>query len=121
VQLEPRYLVFTLRELMNVIEGHQALLVSGSIALFALRKSWNTRNSDFARKVKEELQNTLLRGVSGDDNETFKDALRRAEKPPGTALGYQSTVDQKEEKAEWFTEKAWEILGWDILTGGGNL
>ena len=73
----------------------------------------------FAKQV-EKLQNTLLKGIFGGDDETFRDSLQLSpvlengarETPP-------SRVDLAEPTPERFTGEMWRILGWDILAGDG--
>lgn len=44
----------------------------------AFRKTLATSDCSLSARVQERLQNTLLRGVFGDDDESFKDAFQRS-------------------------------------------
>jgi len=115
-QHEACYLVIILRHLMLCIDKKQSLMKSGSVPFLTLKKSPNTNNNGFAARIRDKLQNTLLRGVFGDDDESFKNALR------GSAV---NAVDDevdiartgREEPGEWFVGEVWRLLGWTTLTG----
>ena len=104
VQLEAPYLISILEKVMSFVNGHQAITSSHSASLLSLSK--------------EKLQNTLLRGVFGDDDEKFRNALQRqvAQSENGVEADLRIRPDQAE-TPEWFTGEVWRILGWDILAG----
>lgn len=115
-EYEARFLVTILRHLVLCIDKQQSLMKSESAPLLTLKKSLTTSNGAFAERVRVKLQNTLLRGVFGDDDESFRDALRR----PLTNI-VDDDVDVpsngREEPGEWFVGEVWRLLGWSILTG----
>ena len=112
--LEAPYLIYILDRIMTVVDSRQSLMSSRSGPLFALRKDATISNNEFGRRIKQKLQNTLLRGVFGDDDLTFCDALQRA---PPVELGEEIPGSDERSRGtpEWFTGEAWRILGWDIL------
>ena len=69
-------------------------------------------------RAEERLQHTLLRGIFGDEDERFPDALLRAEEMDGDV--HQETVEEayeEQDSSDWFIGQVWELLGWDILSG----
>jgi hypothetical protein len=115
VQLEAPYLIYILENIMAFVDSYQALMNSQSASLFSLSKGSRVSNDGFAQKIKEKLQNTLLKGVFGDD-ETFRNALQN---PLQSEAGVNADlpVSRAERTPEWFTGEIWRILGWDVLTG----
>ena len=111
-QLEAPYLIRILEKAMGVIDAHQSLLSSDSPAFLSVVKSSTTTNGAFASAIRQKLQNTMLRGVFGDDD-AFQNAL-----PRSTPLEDVADVDIWEEDPttpEWFVDKVWQSLGWGIL------
>jgi hypothetical protein len=115
VQLEAPYLIYILDKVMAFVDGHQALMSSRSTSLFSLSKD---SSDTFAKQIREKLQNTLLKGVFGDDDETFRNSLQ---KPIGLESGMDGDLPAQlgpaEQTPEWFTGEIWRILGWNILAG----
>ena len=115
VQHEARYLVAILRHLILCIDKQQTRMGSESAPLLTWKKSLNTSNRTFAKRVRDKLQITLLRGVFGDDDEVFKDALQ---KPVPSAVDNDVDVASNgDQPGDWFIGEVWRILGWNILTG----
>jgi len=108
---------------MTSINTHQTLISfrSASSPSSSSKDGSNSSFSNaFAKQVKEKLQNTLLKGVFGGDDETFRDCLQLPPVPEnGTGETPPSQVDPAELTPEWFTGEVWRILGWDILAGDG--
>ncbi|ERF73343.1 hypothetical protein EPUS_08285 [Endocarpon pusillum Z07020] len=116
VQHEARYLVTILRQVMLIIDKQQSLILSNSVSLLSLRKSLTISNNTFATKIRNKLQHTLLRGVFGDNDESFKEAIRR----PDTKIvddDVDVTCNGREEVGEWFVGEVWALVGWDSLLG----
>lgn len=67
--------------------------------------------------VEERLQNTLLRGVFGDDTETIANAFRRADEVDEQQLQQDIEDASQEVDSEWFIGELWELVGWDVLPG----
>jgi hypothetical protein len=81
VQLEAPYLIHILDNVMTFINTHQTLIGfrSASSPSSSSKDGSNSNSScsnAFAKQVKEKLQNALLKGVFGGDNETFCDCLQ---------------------------------------------
>jgi hypothetical protein len=110
---------------MTPINIHQALISFRSALNLSSSKDGSSSgggggsSNAFAKQV-EKVQNTLLKGIFGGDDETFRDSLQLSpvlengarETPP-------SQVDPAEPTPERFTDEMWRILGWDILAGDG--
>lgn len=117
VQMEAPYLVYILDKVMTFINVHQGVMTTESTPLFSLQKTTKTSRGAFAQKIKEKLQNTLLKGVFGDDDETFRDSLRRPPEAANDAVDeFSAQVGVCEGTPKWLTSELWRILGWDILT-----
>lgn len=77
----------------------------------------DTSNNDYAEAVVNKMQNTLLRALFGDQDQVFKDSLRR----PADVEIIEDTEDlvadtEKDVTSEWFVGEVWSNVGWDILT-----
>jgi hypothetical protein len=102
ITLEAPYLVYILEKAMAFVDGHQEIMSSRSASLLSLSK--------------EKLQNTLLRGVFGNDDETFRKALQRPAPPESGVDPGLPTPSGQAETPEWFAGEVWRILGWNILS-----
>ncbi|PGG96737.1 hypothetical protein AJ79_09465 [Helicocarpus griseus UAMH5409] len=73
-------------------------------------------------RARNKLQNTLLKGIFGENEQEFRDSLKLPEKPPYTPTentsSSQSCVAAEKDPAEWFTQEVWRLVGWDILLEG---
>lgn len=77
-------------------------------------------NTLLHEKVQRRIQNTLLRGVFGDEDQVFREAFTREPTPVDEqqALGEMlGEAEEQDDKAQWFTGQVWELLGWDVLSG----
>lgn len=77
----------------------------------------NIDNNGYAGAVVDKMQNTLLRAVFGDQDQAFRDSLRR----PAEVEGIDDTEDlmvgsEEDITKEWFIGEVWNNVGWDILT-----
>lgn len=117
---ETVYLVAVLRHLMCYLDKPQPLLGSGSSPPLIIRDPSDITKSTFVASVHERLQATLLRGVFGDDDESFKSALQR---PVADVLGVPLDLpsDDRKSASEEFIGEVWKVLGWNILTGASAL
>lgn len=116
VQYEARYLVTILRQLMLIVNQQQSLVRSDSVPRHDMRNSLTMSNSAFAARIRSKLQHTLLRGVFGNDDESFKEAIRRPDK--GTFDDDMDVASNgREEAGEWFIGEVWALIGWDSLAG----
>lgn len=115
VQLEAPYLIYILDNVMSSVNGHQELMNPHSVSLFSSKNS-GTSSDTPTRQIKEKLQNTLLKGVFGSDDETFCNSLQKPERRKNDTI--ESSPVQHcltEQTPEWFTSEVWRILGWNIL------
>jgi hypothetical protein len=62
---------------------------------------------------------TLLRGVFGNDDETFRNALQKPVQPESGVDPDLPTQLSQAWTPEWFTSEVWRILGWNILSSVG--
>jgi hypothetical protein len=114
-QREASHLISILRQLMLCIEEQQILVGSGDAHLLTIKKSLAASKGGFAANVRKKLQNTLLRGVFGHDDEWFEDAFRRPAAEASTEEDAVTSPDI-EGNGEWFVGEVWCVLGWDILS-----
>lgn len=110
VQVSP-YLISILRRirpLTDVLSEHQSL---------SPPKGGGASDGGCAAMIREKIQNTLLRGLFGDQDDVFHDTLKR---PSVTESidGVEDMMANKKEDitAEWFLGKVWDNVGWEILT-----
>ena len=75
-------------------------------------------NNTLLYNIEKRLQDTLLRGVFGEDDGAFRNAFIRPPFPDGNDAE-DALKDARDEpnKSEWFLGQVWELLGWDILSG----
>jgi hypothetical protein len=115
-KLEGPYLICILRKAMEFLQSNTKSMSERGLLLFSPRKATGDRNLRLS--IEETLQNTLLRGVFGDDDDTFQSSLRRSERnvePDLNKLMQEITPDAT--SSEWFIGQLWEHLGWSILSG----
>ena len=115
-QYEARYLVTILHHLMQSIDKRQSLEKSVSDPLLKLDKSLTNSDSAFAAEVRIKLQKTLLRGMFGEDDESFRGALQRPN-TKATDNNVHVVSSPQEQPGEWFVGEVWRLLGWSVLTG----
>lgn len=117
---ESPYLIFILRRAMEFLHSSTNSMSKDSLSLFSLQKTNNLHTDGLRHSIGQTLQNTLLRGVYGDDDDTFYNALRRDEDLDVDEADFDKTMEEskpEEDGAEWFIAQLWEHLGWDILSG----
>ena len=113
VQLEAPYLIFILDDVMTLIGGFPEIDRSPATSPFSFS---GTSNDAFMTQIKERLQNTLLKGVFGDEDETFSNALRRSKRPESRVDGDTAVaLGPAEQTSEWLVSEVWRALGWSIL------
>ncbi|KIW86026.1 hypothetical protein Z517_01420 [Fonsecaea pedrosoi CBS 271.37] len=120
--IEGPYLIWILRKGMEFLLANTKNMSEKSQLIFALQGSDSkdvAHGKGLRRRIEETLQNTLLRGVFGDDDDTFYNSLRRDEEGEGEGEWTQvmEAIGEKERSPEWFIGEVWEHLGWDILSG----
>ncbi|KIW33757.1 uncharacterized protein PV07_00581 [Cladophialophora immunda] len=122
VVIEGPYLIWILRRAVEFLLANTKHMSEKSQLLFALQQSDSedvARGKSLRRRIEETLQNTLLRGAFGDEDETFYNSLRRDEGDEGEAdlTKMVEEIREKECSPDWFIGEVWEHLGWDILSG----
>ena len=115
--LQARPLVQVLRQAMQVVDGSPALLDKISTgqqgAAHGLGKVVEPQT-----QILHRLQNTLLKGVFGHNEEAFKESLgetERQERPSKQAEEYTTLENEEMVIGEWFTREVWTQVGWDVL------
>ncbi|KIV87540.1 hypothetical protein PV11_03079 [Exophiala sideris] len=115
VKVEGPYLVCILRQALAFLHANAENTSKQGMLLFSLREP--TKDKTLRHLIEATLQNTLLRGVFGDDDSTCYDALRRGKGSLNHDMDKMladSTLE--EDSADWFIGQLWEHLGWDILS-----
>jgi hypothetical protein len=115
--IEGPYVLFVLRKGVQFLLENAKRMPTKSLSIFTVQQPAD--NNGLRGQIQETLQNTLLRGAFGDEDDTFFNSLRRDEEEEETVdLNKTITViKEKETSAEWFIGELWEYLGWDILSG----
>jgi len=67
--------------------------------------------------IKEKLQQTLVLCIFGDEPNEFADLLRRAPNFPPPPKPVEL---EEEDVMDWFKEKVWKLVGWDVLAKEGD-
>lgn len=117
-KLEGPWLIKILRAAVTYLYANAEVMSNDSLAQF-LPLNWHQpKTSSLQEGLKQILQHTLLRGVFGDDDETFEDiALRRMEADSGTDPVESTTLrEEQQDPADLFISQLWDILGWSILS-----
>jgi hypothetical protein len=116
VKVEGPYLVCILRQALDFLHANTANMSERGVLLFSLQPP--TQEKSLRHLIEATLQNSLLRGVFGDADDTFYNAFRRDEGVLNHDLDQiVEEMKPEEESAEWFIGQLWEHLGWDILSG----
>ncbi|KIV94006.1 hypothetical protein PV10_05170 [Exophiala mesophila] len=120
-RVEGPYLISLLRTAVDVAQKRTTTMPKDCIQWFLPGGKAAKNNVQLLVVLKEALQKTLLRGVFGEDDDTFAEgALRRFEEESDESDDEKTrvaTVEQHEEEADdWFVGQLWEYLGWDILS-----
>ncbi|KAJ5160059.1 uncharacterized protein N7482_007063 [Penicillium canariense] len=69
--------------------------------------------AQFVRKVKTQLQKSLLKAVFGDADPLFQNGLVRPATPP--PQDHDGRRRDRPVFSEWFTQELWRLVGWDLL------
>jgi len=75
--------------------------------------------SKLALHAKEKLQRTLIHAMFGD-NAAQNDFVERLKKPVAVEPVPLPPKIEDEDLPQWFREKIWDLVGWDILAREGN-
>lgn len=113
VLLESPYLVAILKQLMKIVSDQPG----GNRTHSHGRRPVDEVFNGFVSTIRTKFQHTLLRGVFGDDDPAFREALSRVEHLVDDNLGQTEPMPEPESNTkEWFIGQTWEILGWHILS-----
>ena len=115
--IEGPYMLFILRRGVDFLMENAKRMPAKSLSIFTVHQV--DGDSDLRQRIQDTLQNTLLRGAFGDEDDTFYNSLRREDREDeetdlSKVLG---ELRGQETSAEWFIGELWEQLGWDILSG----
>ncbi|KAK2804232.1 hypothetical protein FQN51_002321 [Onygenales sp. PD_10] len=116
--LEARHLVWILERAIaftDQFEKPPAIPTSGDWGPAASNKS----PPGILESVKVKLQNTLLKGIFGEEGREFNNSLKLPEMPSYSVadgdLSRWSYADAETDPSEWFTQEIWRLVGWDVL------
>lgn len=107
VKLESRHVVWLLARIMPLVRAMK------------LRKGLGDASETDSTQIKfdtfQVLQSTLLKGVFGPNDPTFRASLSEPKKPEpflsGGSTGDEDTMGHN----NWFVGEVWKLLGWDVL------
>jgi hypothetical protein len=121
-KLEGPWLVQILREAVAFLYASAPNMFGDSLTQFVPLNWRQLKGANLHEGLRQSLQHTLLRGVFGDDDETFYSALGRME-GDGDDDDDDDNVEsarlknEQQDPADSFIAQLWEILGWSILSG----
>lgn len=101
---EAPFLVFVLQELMGILKQPSLLNCT--------QKS--IQKGQTLPYLRTRLQNTLLRGIFGDE-EDFINALQYPKALPFKNMVAKPGSNLSDESPEWFIQRVWDLVGWDVL------
>ncbi|RMZ76839.1 hypothetical protein DV738_g4657, partial [Chaetothyriales sp. CBS 135597] len=118
-EVEAPYLIAVVKKGLCFLRSNQGNMSAFMQELFAWAEPKDVSDTDLIReKIEARLQGTLLRGVFGDDDSAFDNALRREypleETDMGTIKAELQNLDQ--DRSVWFIGQMWEELGWQMLS-----
>lgn len=117
-KLEGPWLVQILREAIAFVYASAPNMLNDSLMKFVPLNWRHLKGTKLHEGVRQTLQFTLLRGVFGDDDETFYGALRRMEgDDDADTVESAGLKNGQQDPADSFIAQLWEILGWSILSG----
>ena len=116
-EMEVPYVLAVLRFTLRYLRERRKTLPIGSREIIGGSLT-DIDNDMLLQKIEKRLQDTLLRGVFGADDEKFVEAFTRPSTPDNNDIeGFLEDVREEENKPEWFIGQVWELLGWDIISG----
>lgn len=118
-KLEAPWLIHVLRKVITYLRENVEAMSQDSLHQF-LPTKWNQmKGPRLQDRLKKTLQHTLLRGVFGDDDETFGEALKRKDgEDVSDHVESPGLTTQPQDPADLFVAQLWDILGWGILSSG---
>ncbi|RMZ90681.1 hypothetical protein DV736_g2084, partial [Chaetothyriales sp. CBS 134916] len=118
-EVEAPYLMTLLKRALQFLRNSQGHMSTFMQEIFAWTEQKDLTSADVLReKIEARLQGTLLRGVFGDDDSTFDNALRREHPLKDMDIDTVKTglQDANQDKSTWFIGQMWEELGWQMLS-----
>ncbi|RMZ75679.1 hypothetical protein DV737_g5183, partial [Chaetothyriales sp. CBS 132003] len=118
-EVEAPYLMAVLKRALQFVRNNQGHMSRFMQEIFAWTEQKDLTGPDVLReKVEARLQGTLLRGVFGDDDSTFDNALRREHQLKDTDMATikADLQDADQDKSTWFIGQMWQELGWQMLS-----
>ncbi|KAI9743868.1 MAG: hypothetical protein M1818_002602 [Claussenomyces sp. TS43310] len=113
IKLEGRYLTWILQQLIDGREmeffGHTTSMINKG------RQDKDSVDEVLLTKAKKRLQETLLKGVFGDDGNEFLGALKMPAKGEDDCDKELSELAVRPQRG--FVEAVWSTLGWDTILG----
>jgi hypothetical protein len=103
--------------LKSVLEGRSEKDKHSLVAMLAGTKvsRMNGGKEALLTRAKHRLQETLLKGIFGDDGEQFIGALQM----PESVEGWDAKAPQVERGEGWpFVGTVWSTVGWDLVLKG---
>ncbi|WEW61063.1 hypothetical protein PRK78_006552 [Emydomyces testavorans] len=113
-KLQSRHLVWVFEQALASLNDRTELQKKG-------KRYLNTTTaplSDFLSRAKKKLQNTLLKGVFGEDDPKFKESLQlpcEISQSQAMNLPIDKNGDFDQNSGDWFVQEVWRLLGWDVL------
>ena len=111
------YLVRLLKAALAAARADQSQHVTASTGRKGCDGPIGAKEVSHVTRAEERLQHTLLRGIFGDDDGSFKHAFARRDETEVEV----NRADEEEEQLDLgpvdFVGQVWELLGWDILSG----
>ena len=120
VELNAPHLVKLLRIVLSKVHGLAKVAKGDAKKRKAAVSCSEPVLESLVQQIERRLQNTLLRGIFGNDDEKFQDAFWSPEDVEEVELGDVPEEGEDTSKSEWFIAQVWEMLGWDILAGKMN-
>ena len=120
-QVEGRLILHLLEQILEITTRYQTLMTAQSPPIFGLRKDPSLTTRAFMDNVKKKLQVSLLKGVFGHEDLTFRDSLSMPASPIAkgllTSFENLSSPNDPFESPDWFLQQVWRLIGWEILSG----
>ncbi|KAL9106148.1 MAG: hypothetical protein Q9227_008796 [Pyrenula ochraceoflavens] len=117
-RFESQLLVRLLEQIMGIVSRYQRNMTTMSQPMFSFKKNTADSNPTFTAMMNRKLQNSLLKGVFGHDDSTFRESLINPK--PASYEAPDNMHDSEEETKtgeEWFLGEVWKLVGWDFLSG----
>ncbi|PGH04599.1 hypothetical protein GX51_03432 [Blastomyces parvus] len=119
-ECEARHLIWILERAIAFTDQFERPndAMNGDLVLTEIGLPKGPPSQGLLQRARTKLQNTLLKGIFGENEPEFRDSLKMPEKPsyslPEVSFG--RSFDSAEiDPAGWFTQEVWQLVGWDVL------